>query len=100
VKFLFDGEEIEAAHDSLADCQAQSNIIMHESFIPFINRKASIVPVTQIFKAKDVTQWKRTIEPIRPVHHPWLELTEDQYVEWEPAWTDNYTTMARMEVLQ
>jgi hypothetical protein len=61
-KFLFEDEEIAGAHDSLADCRAQSNIILHESF--------SIVPISQIFKAKDVAQWKRAMEPVRPVHHP------------------------------
>jgi hypothetical protein len=88
--FLLGGEEIEGAHDSLADCQAQSIILMHKSFIPFINRKASIAPITQIFKAKEVAQWKRAMEPILPVHSPWIELTDDVNFAWEPSNADSY----------
>lgn len=68
-KFLF-GDDLEGAHDSLVDCGAQTQIIMHEDFAPFINRKASIQPITQIFKSKDIAQWKRQMEPVRPVHDP------------------------------
>jgi hypothetical protein len=88
-KFLFE-EDLEGAHDSLTDCIGQTSIVLHELFVPFINRKQSIDSIDKIFKAKDVAEWKRKMEPVHPVHDPWIELTEDFNVEWEPSWTDSY----------
>jgi hypothetical protein len=89
-KYLFDGEDIEGAHNSLNDCNAQTSIMFHEYFVPFVNRTQSIDHIDKIFKLKDIAEWKRNMEPIRPVHDPWKELIGDFNVQWEPAWTDHY----------
>ena len=34
---------------------------------------------------------KRELEPIRPVHKPWQELTADSTLEWAPGIQDAYT---------
>ena len=89
-KFLFE-HDLDDAHDSLVDCRAQRQIVLHEHFVPFINRKQSIQPIAQIFKAKDIAQWKRQMEPVRPVHDPWIELVDGVDVSWEPDFNDRYT---------
>jgi hypothetical protein len=83
--FDFEGEHIEGAHDSLNDCIAQTSIMLHEYFVPFVNRNQRIDHIDRIFKSKDVAAWKRNMEPVRPVHDPWMELNEDFNVEWEPV---------------
>ena len=31
------------------------------------------------------------MEPTRPVHAPWVELTKEHDIKWEPSWQDKYT---------
>lgn len=89
-KFL-NGNPLEGAHDSLVDCKAQSTIIMDESFVPFINRTQSVKLITQLFDKTTINEWKKRMEPVQPVHEPWIELTEDNDVTWEPQFEDKYT---------
>ena len=80
--FLFD-EDLDGAHNSLADANAQTTIIMHEYFAPYINHTQSITTIDKIFTAQDVAEWKCKMEPIRPVHLPWIELSDDCDIEWQ-----------------
>jgi len=47
--------------------------------------------ITDIFTATQQNQWKRDMEPIRPVHAPWREQTRDDSVTWSPGRPDQYT---------
>jgi len=89
-KHLFGGN-LNGAHDSQVDAKAQTDIIVHEHFVPFVNRTQSIQEIENIFTARQQNEWKKTMEPLRPVHSPWLEQTADQNVEWQPSFNDKYT---------
>ena len=65
-----DGANLNGAHDSLVDAKAQSDIILHPWFVPYLNKAASIVDITDIFTKTEVREWKKEMESIRPVHHP------------------------------
>jgi hypothetical protein len=36
-------------------------------------------------------EWKKELKLIHPVHTPWVELTKDHDIKWEPSWNDKYT---------
>jgi hypothetical protein len=60
--------------------------------VPFINRTNSIQQITQIFTTAQTNDWKRMMEPLHPVHKPWVELTEaNDNITWEPSPNDSYT---------
>ena len=85
------GTNLNGAHNSLIDVKAQTDIILHKSFVPFINRSSSMQKITDIFTATQQNQWKRDMEPIRPVHAPWREQTRGDSVTWSPGRADQYT---------
>ena len=89
-KFLNE-TNLEGAHDSLVDVKAQTDILSHEYFVPFINRSQSIKPVEEIFSKTQQNEWRKEMEPTRPVHDPWQEQTIDCSVEWSPDYADRYT---------
>ena len=78
-------------HDSLVDVRAQTDIILDPRFVPWIDREVSIRTVDKIFADAVTREWKKTMEPLRPVHDPWIEQTEDSQIEWEPDEADCYT---------
>ena len=45
------GCNLNGVHDSLVDVRAQSDIFLHKSFIPYIDRKFSIQTIELIFTA-------------------------------------------------
>ena len=81
---------LNGAHDSLVDAKAQTDIIVHQQFVPFINRSKSILLVDNIFAATQQNEWKKKLEPVREVHPPWMEQTKQQHIKWEPSWQDSY----------
>lgn len=84
-------ENLNGAHDSLVDTKAQTDIFIHEYFVPFINRVASVKKIADIFTATQQNEWRKLMEPTRPVHKPWVEITKDNNITWEPARADKYT---------
>ncbi|KAL3757005.1 hypothetical protein ACHAWU_003889 [Discostella pseudostelligera] len=90
-KFL-DSEHnnLKGAHNSLVDAKAQTDILVHEAFVPFINHTKSIALVDDIFTATQQNEWRKKLEPVREVHAPWKEITKDQDVTWRPSWEDLY----------
>ena len=66
-----DGANLNGAYDSLVDAKGQSNIILHPWFVPYLNKGASIADITEIFTKTEIREWKKEMESIRPVHHPW-----------------------------
>lgn len=89
-KYCF-GRNFNGAHHSLVDSIGQTDIIIHKDVIPFINRKQTIQLISDIFSKKQQDEWKKLSEPIRPVHEPWMEQTEDNNVTWEPDSRDRYS---------
>ena len=81
---------LNGAHDSLVDAKAQSDIILHQFFVPYINKGFSIQPITDIFTKTETREWKKEMEPIRPVHSPWVEITRERNIKWEPEKNDDY----------
>ena len=71
--------------------KAQTDILVHGSFVPFIDRSSSIQPIDEIFSRTVQNEWRKELEPIRPVHAPWVELTNEHNIMWEPRWQDKYT---------
>ena len=66
---------INGAHDSLVDTKAQTDILIHKYFVPFINRAKSIKMVEDIFAKSEQVKWKKEMEHLHEVHTPWKEKT-------------------------
>jgi DNA polymerase III epsilon subunit-like protein len=90
-KYDNNGTNLSGAHDSLVDVKAQTDILVHGSFVPFIDCSSSIQPINEIFSRTVQNEWRKELEPIRPVHAPWVELTNEHNIMWEPRWQDKYT---------
>ena len=45
-------ELLEGEHDSLADAKAQKDVFLDARFKPFVDKKKTVVPITDVFKAK------------------------------------------------
>ena len=90
-KYANNGTNLSGAHDSLVDAKAQTDILVHGSFVPFIDRSSSIQPIDEFFSRTVQNEWRKELEPIRPVHAPWVELTNEHNIMWEPRWQDKYT---------
>ena len=82
---------LKGAHDSLIYCKAQSTIVTHSSFVPFINLLQSVNLISQLFNTTIFNDWKKWMKPICPINEPWVELSEDNDVHWEPQQNDKYT---------
>ena len=67
------------------------DILVHSPLVPYIERKPSIQPIAKIFTAMQQNDWKKTMEPIKPVHAPWIKLWKDSAVTWKPQGADVYT---------
>jgi hypothetical protein len=50
--------------------------------------------VDAIFSATQQNDWRKELEPERPVHSPWVELTKENNFEWTPPEVDSYTGFA------
>ena len=84
------GANLNGAHDSLVDARAQTDIIIDECYVPFLNKSASIHPIDEIFTKREQNEMKKKMEPIRPVHLPWIEISKDNDVKWAPDGADKY----------
>jgi hypothetical protein len=69
-KYLF-GQELANAHNSLVDAKAQTKIILHKTFLPFMNEQYSIKLLDDVWNRKVQAQAKVASEPTRPVPEPW-----------------------------
>ena len=85
------GQNLNGAHDSLIDTKAQTDIIIHPHFALFINRTFTVQTIDEMFSKTQQNEWKKELEPNRPVHKPWKEITKDDNVEWVPPERDSYT---------
>ena len=85
------GANLNGAHDSLVDVKAQSDIITHGDFVPYIDRTQSIQEITDIFTKTQESEWKKKMESVRQVHEPWVEQSNDINVTWLPKREDAYT---------
>ena len=65
------------AHNSLVDACAQTDLIISEQFVPFINRTNTIQPIEKIFGAAQQNDWKKKMEFIIEVHKPWIKQTKE-----------------------
>ena len=90
-KYINSGANINGAHDSLVDAKAQTDIFSHPSFVPYLNKSQSIQPIQEIFTKTEVREWKKKMEPERPVQASWIEVTEEEDLKWEPTGSDTYT---------
>ena len=77
-------------HNSLVDLTTQTDIILHPSFIPWINHTDSIRTTDKIFADAVTREWKKKMEPLREVNAQWLEQTEDSQIQWKPDLSDQY----------
>ena len=50
----------------------------------WIDREISIRPIHKIFSDTLMRELKKKMEPLRGMHEPWSEQTQDKQVEWEP----------------
>lgn len=68
------GENLNGMHNSLVDVRAQTEIITHPSFLSQIDRTKSIRLVCDIFSRAEQRDMTQRLEPLRPPHHPWVEI--------------------------
>jgi hypothetical protein len=62
--------QLEQPHSSRDDVIAQSAVLTHEDFIPFINRAKSVQTIDEIFTAAQKNGWRKKMKPLREVHKP------------------------------
>ena len=89
-KYINDGKNLNGAHDSLVDVKAQTDILVHPFFVPFIDRSASIKLISEIFTKTQQNHMRKNMEPTRPVHRPWQEIDGSKDVTWTPSRNDSY----------
>jgi hypothetical protein len=77
-KYANNGTNLNGAHDSLVDVRAQTAILVHYSFVPFIDCSSSIQPIDEMFSRTVQNEWKKELKLISPIHAPWVELTKEQ----------------------
>ena len=82
--------DLNRAYDSLVNVKAQADIVLYDTFIPFINRASSVKEVTDMFSKTQQSDWKKKLEPQRPIHKPWIELDSDSDFTWSPPKRVNY----------
>ena len=82
-QYIHNGQVLEGAHDSLVDARARSDLLLHSFFVPYLDRTNSFCSVDDIFGKNQLSEMKRQLEPIRPVHAPWIEQTAEDNIEWE-----------------
>jgi hypothetical protein len=78
-RYLF-GEDLDNAHNSLVDAKAQTKIILHKTFLPFMNEQYSIKLLDDVWNQKVQAQAKVASEPTRPVPEPWK--ADDEMETW------------------
>ena len=82
-------KNLNGAHDSLVDTKAQTDIVTHKHFVPFLNKTKSYKTIHDIFTATEQSQIKKCMESSRDVHKPWSELNENSE-SWKPRHQDTY----------
>ena len=80
--------QLQNAHSSLVDCKAQTDVVLDERFLPFIDRYKSIVPMDQVWVTKRQKAIKQRKELSRKVPPGW---TEDNTTTWSPPRNMQYT---------
>ena len=92
--YINDGRYLPDLHDSLVDAKAQVDLLLSAPFVPFIDRTDTLTTVDNIFGANQLRELQRELEPIRPVHEPWVELNAESDLNWEPSGHYSYTGSA------
>ena len=105
-------KELSNAHSSLVDCKAQTDVVLHQEFVAFIDKHSSIVPLNEVWSTKrnkflflfSSTQARST--PCQAKTGPTL-VSVTSYWKWQAClingvgrvlYTDNfYTSMKLME---
>ncbi len=88
--YLFNSD-IDNTHNSLADAMAQTKIATHTKFSNFIDHAFSIHSIDEIFSKQQQKDMMKKLEPVYPVHNPWIELSTENDRSWEPPFNDKYT---------
>ncbi len=73
---------LENAHDSFANATAQCKIVTHSKFTSFINKNNEICTIDAIFSKCKQVEIMRKLEPFYPVHDPWIELNNENNMQW------------------
>jgi hypothetical protein len=81
-------KELSNAHSSLVDCKAQTDVVLHQDFVPFIDKHSSIVPMNEVWSTKRKNEINHKDEVTRPVPNGW---TEDDSTTWKPGRKRTYT---------
>ncbi len=68
----------------LMDVCTQTNIVIHKYFVPYINRKFSIKPMSKMFGAAFIRDWKKQMEPLCKVHSLCMEQSHRSPIKWQP----------------
>jgi hypothetical protein len=87
--FLLKGRSLEGAHNSLVDAHAKSDLVLHQQFIPYLDRTDSLSPIDRIYGVNKLSELKKEMEPSCPLHEPWTELTTESEIKWRPTGDDN-----------
>ena len=85
------GSNLNGAHDSLVDVRAQTAVITSKDFVPYINKTKSIRLIQDIFSRAEQREMLKRLEPLRPVHSPWVELVEGEPYHATISPNDRYT---------
>ncbi len=88
------GTELQGAHNSLNDVRAQTTIVTSNKLRNFIDKSISVSSIDDIFSRQEKADILKTLESIRPVHEPWMEInatSDNAGFSWSPSEKINYT---------
>ena len=81
-KYIKGGKNLNVAYESLVDAMAQTNVLIHGSFTPYIDRGFSIQLIHDILSKIQQSVWNKEMDSTRPVYDPWEEINIDNDVTW------------------
>jgi hypothetical protein len=82
--YIHGGQCLENTHNSMVDAKAQTNVLTDARFVPLNNHSNSIQLISEMISKTQQNKWRKEIELCHPVHAPWVELTRNNTLQWEP----------------
>ncbi len=71
------GTDLIEAHNSIIDCKAQTAIVGSGMFYSFVDKTKSIFLIDYMFSKRQQSEMKKRLKLTKPVHEPWIELSND-----------------------
>ncbi len=88
--YIHGGQCLENLHNVMVNANVQTDVHTDARFVLLINCSNSIQLISESFLKTQQNEWRKEIEQSCPVHAPWVELTRDNTLQWEPPALHRY----------